>query len=97
MSPIPALVPCTPNLVRGEVRAGVPGIEVHEDVLYGPVAGHGWHEQPHWGVYGRGGGLVDAAAYYRGPGKAMVGQSGWLDRGAHPAPDAPDETYTNRR
>lgn len=88
-----SLVPCTPNPVRGEVRLAEPGIEVHEDVLYGPVASHAWHDEPHWGIYDRAGHLVDAAAYHRGPGKTLVGQSRWLDRAASRAGDAPDETY----
>jgi len=90
--PVP-LVPCTPNTVQGELRAADPAIEVHEDVLYNPVQDHLWHDDPMWGTYGPSGHLIDAAAYYRGPGKVTVGQSPWVDRSAFPAVDAPDETY----
>ena len=62
-------------------------------MLYGAVASHAWNDEPRWGIYARDGRLVDAAAYYRGPGKLTVGQTMWVDRAAIPAGDAPDETY----
>lgn len=87
------MTPCTPNPDKGVVLDTQPGIEIHEDVLYGPITDHGWHNDPLWGIYDRSGRLIDAAAYYRGPGKNTVGQSAHIDRTTLQADDAPDETY----
>ena len=85
------MVPCTPNPARGEVIQADPAIEVHEDVLYRPVRGAALDEDREWGIYTSDGALVDAAAYYRGPGKTLVGQSFHLPPMAR-AEAAPMET-----
>ena len=74
------------------MRQAQPAIEVHDDVLYGPIHDYTWNDDPLWGIYGRDGTLVDAAAYYRGPGKAHIGQSLRLDLPPDPD-DAGDETF----
>ncbi len=59
----------------GRVLAGTPGIEVFEDVIYRPWLGTPIDEDTSWGIYGSDGALIDAAAYYWGPGKHLLGQS----------------------
>ena len=51
-------------------------LETHADVLYRPIdPALGMDADRSWGVYGRDGGLIDAGAYYRGPGQQLIGQS----------------------
>ncbi len=52
-----------------------PAIEIHHDAVYLPCpTGVRWDSEPSWGVFSGDGTLIDAAAYYRGPGKQLVGQ-----------------------
>jgi len=46
-----------------------------------------------WGLYDASGNLIDAAAYYRGPGKSLVGQSKTVDLSQIQADDAPEDLY----
>jgi capsular polysaccharide biosynthesis protein len=48
---------------------------VVEDVVYRPLRGPAVDDDPDWGVYDRAGRLLEAAAYYRGPSRGLVGQS----------------------
>jgi hypothetical protein len=58
------------------LHAGEPTLEVHRDCIYVPVSGRAlWWDDPAWGVYDATGRLIEAAAYYRGPGKRLAGQS----------------------
>ena len=52
-----------------------PGIEAHTDILYQPLTTSALDTDPQWGLYDGSGALLDAGAYYRGPGQAPVGQS----------------------
>jgi hypothetical protein len=69
------LVPCTPSPTPGVVRPGSPGIKVLEDVLYCPLRDPAVDQDPSWGIYGRDGRLAENAAYYRGPGRDLIGQN----------------------
>ncbi len=66
------------------MRAGAPVIETHTDVLYWPIEpASSIDEDRCWGLYGHDSALVDAGAYYRGPGQTLVGQAermAWPDR-----------------
>ena len=73
------LTPCTPHWRPGEVRHAAPAIEVHRGVLYHPLTDRQMDADPLWGVYDAGGALLDAAAYYRGPGATPVGQCAQRD------------------
>ena len=74
-----ALIPCTPHWRPGAVLDTTPAIEVCRDVLYHPLTDQQLDVDPLWGVYDAAGALVDAAAYYRGPGSIPVGQSALRD------------------
>ncbi len=88
------MVPCTPNPIEGLLLKGTPAIEVHENVLYVPIKDHSWHDDPCWGIYSRDGDLIEAAAYYRGPGKQLVGQSVKLPPPPpRPTAEAPEDCY----
>jgi capsular polysaccharide biosynthesis protein len=52
-----------------------PGEETCHSAIYVPVSQHDFFDKdPQWGIYDRDGRLVEAAAYYRGPSKQLVGQ-----------------------
>lgn len=53
-----------------------PGDEVHSSVIYSPFRADVYFpNDPLWGLYSREGEVLEAAAYYRGPEKTLVGQS----------------------
>jgi len=53
-----------------------PAEEFCHQAIYVPFKTDVYFERdPEWGLYGRDGALVEAAAHYRGPGKQIVGQS----------------------
>ncbi len=53
-----------------------PTVETHREVVYIPIDDQiSWGEDTRWGMYDRDGNLVQSAAYYRGPGKKLLGQS----------------------
>ncbi|PYE29975.1 uncharacterized protein DUF563 [Rhizobium sp. PP-WC-1G-195] len=57
-------------------RIEMPVVEVHRESVYMPMTdGVPFEQNPNWGLYTCNGTLVDAAAYYRGEGKNLVGQS----------------------
>ncbi|HYZ62479.1 MAG TPA: glycosyltransferase family 61 protein [Acetobacteraceae bacterium] len=75
------LVPCTPATIPGRVVPGAPGVAVLEDVVYRPLRNPLLDQDPGWGIYGRDGALIEAACYWRGPGRSLIGQSPRQDAG----------------
>jgi capsular polysaccharide biosynthesis protein len=73
-----------------ELRTTTPVVETHFNAVYMPVHDlKRWEHDPSWGLYADDGTLIEAAAYYRGPGKTLIGQSPHQDlRGVdlEPAP-----------
>lgn len=71
-----------------------PCMETHYDVVYMPVRDRiAWEQDPTWGIYDLDGRLIDAAAYYRGVGKNLVGQSSHQDLNDVDVEDAPPGRY----
>ena len=71
-----SLVPCA-NVI-GEVRifVGTPATRVIENAVYVPLRTGSWMDwDDEWGIYTSAGDLVEEAAYRRGPGPVLVGQS----------------------
>ncbi len=59
-----------------ELRTVTPVVETHFNALYMPVHDlKPWEHDKTWGLYAEDGSLIEAAAYYRGPGKRLIGQS----------------------
>ena len=77
-----------------EFRRSQPAVEIRYGAVYMPTTDVVmWELDPTWGLYDEDGILIDAAAYYRGAGKNLVGQS---ERIAVPKGDlevAPPERY----
>ena len=88
MMPDTPVEPCTPNPVQGVVLEAAPSIELHAGAVYVPLRHTVPDTDPDWGLYAGDGTLIEAAAYRRGPGNALVGQS--PARQDRSAPEAPD-------
>ncbi len=88
---MPCLEPGELDSAGLQIIEADPLIEEHTDALYVPFAGYGLDDDRSWGLYARDGRLIPAAAYVRGPGRALVGQSGHASVGAAEIEDAPDE------
>lgn len=59
-----------------QLNNGFPICEIHRNAIYLPMAdGVPWEGNPNWGMYDVDGRLIEAAAYYRGVGKNLIGQA----------------------
>lgn len=57
------------------INKSYPIRETHKNIIYYPINDYiAWELDPDWGIYNLDGDLLDSAAYYRGPGKNLVGQ-----------------------
>jgi len=77
-----------------DVRNSVPSCEIWRNALYIPVDDNvAWEQDDNWGLYDADHNLVDAAAYYRGPGKNLIGQSAKTANAGRDAEVAPPGRY----
>lgn len=77
----------------GPVLVADPALEEHRDALYVPFGSVGIDADAGWGIYGRDGTQVQAAAYCRGPARTPVGQQARTTLNPVEADEAPDDTY----
>ena len=83
----------TPDDKALRVVEADPAIEEHRNVVYVPFRGWELDFDPCWGLYGSDGKLIEAAAYRRGPGRLLVGQSAEIAIPAAEIESAPEEHY----
>ena len=89
-----SLVPCANVVGEEQIFSGFPPIRVIEDAIYVPLRPGSWMDwDTEWGVYTNEGELVKEAAYRRGPGPVLVGQSLRRDLRGIDAQIAPRDTY----
>lgn len=66
------------SVYRGpfDIRPDPPSVQSHSNAVFMPRTTHGSpQDDPGWGLYGPDGVLIDAAAYRRGFGRTLIGQS----------------------
>lgn len=72
------LAPCPAVVGDDRIDLAPPQVVTVENAIYSPLSG-AMDANRDWGVYEADGRLVEAAAYKRGPGRTLVGQSDFIE------------------